>query len=211
MTDILASSDVVSAAYIELRTRVVELLRSTPEEHGDREVPACPDWTVRQLVGHLVGVPEDILTGNMSGVTTPEWTEAQVARHEGKSLRELADSYASTGQVFDDVLPRIAAPSNSQMVMDAVTHELDLRDALGDFGARDSAAVDVALRWLEFAFTARMPAGTFDRSGVDEFGAYELLRSLTGRRSIADMDELGLDGAAIAEVLAGTPLSPPES
>jgi uncharacterized protein (TIGR03083 family) len=206
MTDILASSDVVSAAYIELRTRIVELLRSTPEEHGDRVVPACPDWTVRQLVGHLVGVPEDILTGNMSGVTTSAWTAAQVARHEGKSLSELADSYASTGQVFDDVLPRIAAPSNSQMVMDAVTHELDLRDALGDFGARDSAAVDVALRWLEFAFITRMPTGTFNRVDADELSTYELLRSLTGRRSPAEMDVLGLDGAVIAEVLAGTPM-----
>ena len=209
MSEILATPEVVSAAYIELRTRVVALLRSTPEEHGDHAVPACPDWTVRQLVGHMVGVPEDILTGNMSGVTTPEWTAAQVARHEGKSLRELADSYALTGQVFDDVLPMIPEPVNSQMVMDAVTHELDLRDALGDSGARDSVAVDVALRWLQFAFVTQMPAGTFNPFVVDGLGAYELLRSLTGRRTTAQMDALGLDGAAISAVLAGTPLAPP--
>lgn len=207
MTDILASPEVVSAAYIELRVRVIELLRTTPEEHGDRVVPACPDWTVRQLVGHLVGVPEDILTGNMSGVTTPAWTAAQVSRHEGKSLRELAESYASTGQVFDDVLPRVSAPSNSQMVMDAVTHELDLRDALGDSGAQDSSAVDVALRWLEYAFASKMPVGTFDRVGVDSRGTYELLRSLTGRRTRAEMDMLGLDGTAVSAVLAGTPIA----
>lgn len=209
MSEILATPEVVSAAYIELRTRVVALLRSTPEEHGDRVVPTCPDWTVRQLVGHLVGVPEDILTGNMSGVTTPEWTAAQVARHEGKSLRELADSFASTGQVFDDVLPRIAAPMSSQMVMDAVTHELDLRDALGDSGARDSVAVDVALRWLEFAFITRMPAGTFDRLDDDKLDRYDLLRSLTGRRSVVEIDALGLDGAAIEVALQGTPISVP--
>ena len=209
MTDILAIPGVVSAAYIELRTRVVALLRSMPEEHGDHAVPACPDWTVRQLVGHMVGVPEDILTGNMSGVTTPEWTAAQVSRHEGKSLHELADSYALTGQVFDDVLPMIPEPVNSQMVMDAVTHELDLRDALGDSGARDSAAVDVALRWLQFAFVTQMPAGTFNPFVIDGLGAYELLRSLTGRRTTAQMDALGLDGDAISAVLAGTPLAPP--
>jgi uncharacterized protein (TIGR03083 family) len=209
MSEILATPEVVSAAYIELRTRIVALLRSTPEEHGDRVVPACPDWTVRQLVGHLVGVPEDILTGNMSGVTTSAWTAAQVARHEGKSLSELADSYASTGQVFDDVLPRIAAPSNSQMVMDAVTHELDLRDALGDSGARDSVAVDVGLRWLEFAFITRMPAGTFDQLDDDKLDRYDLLRSLTGRRSVVEIDALGLDGAAIEVALQGTPISVP--
>jgi hypothetical protein len=95
------------------------------------------------------------------------------------------------------------------MVMDAVTHELDLRDALGDSGARDAVAVDVALRWLQHAFIAQMPAGTFDRSGIDELSSYELLRSLTGRRSVVEMDALGLDGATIAEALQGTPISVP--
>jgi uncharacterized protein (TIGR03083 family) len=209
MTDNLASPEVVSAAYVELRARVVALLRLTPEEHGDLIVPACPDWSVRQLVGHFIGVPEDILTGNMDGVTTPAWTAAQVSRHEGKSLRELADSFESTGQVFDDVLPMIPEPANSQMVMDAVTHELDLRDALGDSSARDSSAVDVALRWLQFAFVTQMPAGTFNPFGIDGLSAYELLRSLTGRRTPAEMDSLGLDGAAVSDVLAGTPLAPP--
>lgn len=209
MNEHLATPDVVCAAYLDLRSRVIDLLRSTPEDRGDLMVPACPDWTVRQLVGHLVGVPEDILTGNMDGVTTPAWTAAQVLRHEGKTLRQLADSLESTGQVFDDVLPMIPEPVNSQMVMDAVTHELDLRDALGDSGARDSAAVDVALGWLQFAFVTQMPAGTFDPFAVGGLSAYELLRSLTGRRTKAEMDSMGLDGTAISEVLSGTPLAPP--
>ena len=209
MTPHLHPPEAVASAYIALRARVVELLRTTPEEDGDLAVPSCPDWNVRQLVSHMVGVPEDILTGNMEGVTTPAWTAAQVTRHEGQSLRELADSYESTGTVFDDVLPMIPEPANSQMVMDAVTHELDLRDALGDNGQRSSAAIDVALGWLRHAFVTQMPAGTFDPFDLGDLEPYELLRSLTGRRSITDMDALGLDGSAIAEVLAGTPLSAP--
>lgn len=209
MSQILASSESVTAAYIGIRTRVIELLRSTPEDQGDLRVPSCPEWTVRQLVAHLVGVPEDILTGNMEGVTTEPWTAAQVSRHSGKSLCELADSYESTGQVFDDVLPMIPEPVNSQMVMDAATHEFDLREALGNGDDREVLAVDVALRWLRHAFITRMPPDSADPFEVEGSSPYELLRSLTGRRSPEQMDALGLDGAAIAAMLAGTPLAPP--
>jgi uncharacterized protein (TIGR03083 family) len=209
MSDHLASRELVVSSYVELRSRIIDLVRSTPEQSGDLIVPACPEWNVRQLVSHLVGVPEDILTGNMEGVTTEVWTAAQVARHAGKSLDELAESYELTGQVFDDVLPRISEPMNSQMVMDAVTHELDLREALGDLGSRNSSAVDVALGWLRYAFESRMPVGTFDPLDEGDPGRYNLLRSLTGRRSVVEMNSLGLDGAAIAVALQGTPISVP--
>ncbi len=209
MSEHLKSGEAVSSAYIELRERVVALLRSTPVECGELAVPACPEWNLCQLVSHLVGVPEDILTGNMDGVTTPEWTGAQVARHAGKSLYELADSYEATGAVFNDVLPMIPEPANSQMVMDAVTHEHDLREALGNDDARDSMAVEVALGWIRFAFSERLTGVTFDPFSADDLEPYELLRSLTGRRSTAEMNRLGLEGAAISSVLAGTPLAPP--
>jgi uncharacterized protein (TIGR03083 family) len=209
MIEHLADDTEVVAAYIELRGRVVQLLRSLPPESADLIVPSCPDWSVAQLVSHMIGVPEDILSGNMDGVTTDPWTRAQVDRHMGQSLVELADSYESIGAVFDDVLPRLSAPGNSQMVMDAVTHELDLREAVGDSGARTSAAIDVALGWLRFAFEGRIGTATFttlDDGGVDR---YEMLRSLTGRRTPAQISALGLDASAIVTGLSGTPLRPP--
>lgn len=209
MHEHLLPSDAVAASYVDLRLRVVELLGAVPEETGDLPVPACPDWVVRQLVSHLIGVPEDIITGNMEGVTTPAWTGAQVARHAGSTLQQLADSYAATGQVFDDVHLMVPVPANSQVVMDAVTHEHDLREAIGDVGARDTTAVVVALGWLRFAFSARLPSGTFELLDSGDVEPYELLRSLTGRRSTAAMDALGLDGAGIDAALRGTPLAPP--
>ena len=209
MTSPLLPADFVVVAYVDLRLRVVELLRATPEVHGDLIVPACPEWSVRELVGHVVGVPEDIITGNMEGVTTPAWTAEQVARHAGKSLLELADSLEMTGFVFDDVITMIREPVNSQFVMDAVTHELDLREALGDEDARDSAAVTVAVGWLRFAFAAALPADTFEALDTNRITPHELLRSLTGRRTPTQMDALGLDGAAVSAALAGTPLAPP--
>jgi hypothetical protein len=144
----------------------------------------------------------------MEGVTTDAWTQAQVDRHEGESLSQLADTWLAIAAEFDVVLPPIPSPINSQMVMDAVTHEHDLRHAVGRSGAQDSLAVDVALGWLLNMVEVKIPGSAQEilDTGVSHF---ELMRSLTGRRSIDQMNHLGLDGAAIAGLLKGTPPDSP--
>lgn len=204
----LLGDDVVIGAYRDLRDRVIALVRSTPARDGDRVVPHCPAWTVREVVAHLVGVPEDILAGRMDGVTTDAWTQAQVDRHRDESLIRLVDSWAASTTAFDSVLPHIPSPVNSQLVMDAVTHEHDLRHALGAPGARDSAAVQVAVGWLLDMAEQRSPGlGTeLLAAGTSDF---DLLRVLTGRRSPAQIGALGLDADRLVAMLAGSPLKPP--
>ena len=201
-------SDEAVDAYIALRRRVIDLVREAPDADGARVVPLCPAWSVAALVSHMLGVNEDILAGRMEGVTTDAWTQAQVDRHAGESLGRLADIWESITIDFDAVLPRIAAPTNSQMVMDAVTHEHDLRHALGSTEARDSAAVDVALGWLLDMAESKQPGlgHSLNTSGVEP---YQLLRCLTGRRSADQMNELGLPVSLIEKILRGTPLKPP--
>ena len=121
MSDFLKTPADVAAAYAGLRARVGELVRSVPESHGDRPVPHCPVWTVRELLAHMVGVPEDILAGRLEGVASEAWTQAQVDRHRGESMAALADAWDESASGFDAVLPMIPAPVNSQVVFDAVT------------------------------------------------------------------------------------------
>lgn len=64
MSHLLPDTDVV-AAYRELRSRIVALLRDLPEGEATSVVPACPDWNVAELVSHLVGVVDDILENRM--------------------------------------------------------------------------------------------------------------------------------------------------
>ena len=198
----------VSAAYIELRARVVALLRSLPESAGDRVVPHCPAWTVRELASHLFGVPDDIINGRMEGVASDVWTQAQVERHRGKTLRELADSLDGLADQFDVMLPHFPAMARSQMTMDAVTHEHDLRHAVGQPGAPDSVAVTAAVAWLRrWVHGKNVPHGeTLFTAGLSEF---DLLRCLTGRRSIAQSAALGLPIDVLAAVQAGSPFRPP--
>ena len=201
-------SDEAVGASIAVRGRVIDLIREVPDEVCTRVVPLCPAWTVSALVSHMMGVNEDILAGRMEGVTTDAWTQAQVDRHAGESLRQLADGWEKSAIEFDVVLRNIPAPVNSQLVMDAVTHEHDLRHALGSSDARDTDAVHVALGWLlDMAETKQPGLGhTLSESGIEPF---QLLRSLTGRRSMEQMAELGLPVPTIEKILHGTPLKPP--
>ena len=203
----LRSGEAVDA-YIALRRRVIDLIRSVPDEDSVRVVPSCPAWSTSALVAHMMGVNEDILAGRMEGVTTDAWTQAQVDRHTGESLRQLADGWEAIATDFDAVLPHIPAPVNSQLVMDAVTHEHDLRHALGSSDARDTDAVQVALGWLfDMAETKQPGLGQqLSESGIEPF---QLLRSLTGRRSLDQIAELGLPAAFFEEMLHGSPLQPP--
>jgi uncharacterized protein (TIGR03083 family) len=198
----------VSAAYIELRARVVALLRSLPESAGDRVVPHCPAWTVRELAAHLLGVPDDIINGRMEGVASDTWTQAQVERHRGMTLMHIADAFDGLATQFDAMLPHFPAMARSQMTMDAVTHEHDLRHAVGQPGARDSAAVSVAVAWLRKWVSGRnVPqSDSLHTAGLTEF---DLLRCLTGRRSLSQAEGLGLPGDVLAAVQAGSPFRPP--
>jgi hypothetical protein len=144
----------------------------------------------------------------MEGITSDAWTNAQVQRHAGESLQELRAALEETVAPFDAMLPAISSPSNSQLVMDALTHEIDLREALGLECEESSLPLSVAKAWLLDLIERRGPSAIVAVQSA-ECSDLELVRALTGRRSAAQMDELGLPGAQIVAALAGTPLKPP--
>jgi uncharacterized protein (TIGR03083 family) len=156
----LLPDDQVCAAYRQTRQSVLELLERTPESSATLGVPACPDWTVQQTASHLVGVPEDLLAGRMEGITSDAWTNAQVQRHAGDSLEELRAALEATVTPFDAMLPAISSPSNSQLVMDALTHSIDLREALGVECEESSLPLSVAKAWLLDLIERRGPSAS---------------------------------------------------
>ena len=46
-------------------------------------VPACPNWSVHDVIAHLVAVVEDVRAGRLTGPPSDQDTAAQVARREG--------------------------------------------------------------------------------------------------------------------------------
>ena len=171
-------------------------------------VPCTPEWTVRQLTAHLVGVPEDVLAGRMEGVTTEAWTQAQVERFGHLALLDLADLFEASAPKIDAIIHNFPQPIISQFVMDAVTHEQDMRSALGVPGGRDSKAIEVGVGFFLNLFEANDPplSAALEDTSVSR---WDVLRSLTGRRTIEQMNSLGLDGDAIARQFAGLPFTLP--
>lgn len=113
-------------------------------------VPACPDWTVGDLLAHLVGIATDSVAGTfydgaMRAWLEPQaaeardaWTAGHVATHSRPSLGDLRSALRAQGAVLAAALRRgdppvagapdwgLAAP-----VGDLCVHLDDLRDALG--------------------------------------------------------------------------------
>jgi len=204
----LVSTDQVAVSYIALRARVIDLLRSSPESSGNIVVPCTPAWTVRQLSAHLVGVPEDILAGRMEGVASDAWTQAQVERFGHLTLSELSDLFEASAPKIDAIIHNFPQPIISQFVMDAVTHEQDMRSALGAPGGRDSKAVEVGVGFFLNLFEDTDPP-LFNALLNTSVSRWNVLRSLTGRRTVEQMNSLGLDGEAIARQFAGLPFTLP--
>ena len=204
----LLPDDQVFLAYQETRQNIIDLLRDAPESAASTIVPTCPSWTVADLAAHIFGVPDDIMSGRMQGVGSDEWTQEQVERMRGTSLADLATAIEQSALSFDTVMPMIPAPANSQIVMDTVTHEHDLRNALGRPGAHDSLGVTVALSFLlgGLAKINADYAAALSTCGASEF---ELMRTLSGRRTADQARAAGIDWSLVSGFLDVSPMSAP--
>lgn len=185
------------------RQRVRALVTGLDEEQVQRHVPACPDWTVRDLLSHVVGLPVDVLDGDEPEDHDPAWTQAHVDRRRGRSVAELVAEW-------DDVAPRLVAwmgEHGSRPLNDVVIHEQDLRGAVGEPGARDTPGLAEVRRRMAgrladavgdlppIALVDPAPEGwrwcSHGDGGVDpddapvrlEASGFDLFRALTSRRT----------------------------
>ena len=204
----LPPTEDVIAAYIDLRVRMIALLRELPEEIANTTVPHCPSWTVQETVSHMVGVPDALLMGDFEGIASDEWTQRQVERHRGLPLSALADKWEEQADEFLPMLLQIPQPSLSQMVFDVVSHEHDVRHAVGQTGNRDSAAVAVGAAFMKNIIATRK---NLDVSTMEnwQISTFEVLRILGGRRSLEQIKTAGLDVEYVKKVVDPLPISIP--
>ena len=204
----LVPAEEVVKAYVELRERMIALLRGLPEDAAQVIVPHCPEWTVQETVSHMMGVPEAIMLGDMEGVAGEEWTQRQVERHRSDSLKDLADAWEAQFPQFLQILPNIPQPTLSQFVFDVTSHEHDVRHAVGQPGARDSVAVTVGLGFIKTVIDSRegIDIAVVNQSTVSTF---DLFRSLGGRRSREQIAAVGLDVDYVEKVIGPMPYSLP--
>ncbi|OLF10332.1 maleylpyruvate isomerase family mycothiol-dependent enzyme [Actinophytocola xanthii] len=210
-------------SYRQVRENVTELLLAgRPDERSP--VPACPEWSIRDLVEHLVGVAA-LGIGRLSG-----WPADSSRPSTAMDLAELLEEWARLGEVADRLLADHGGRAGTILVMDAFTHELDLRFALGTPLPDEHPAFAGAFGVLAAGFAAsvaahhlpgvRLSVGPTQWTvGDDEPAAtvhadrFDLYRSLAGRRTHEQIAELGWDRDSHRWLPAFTwgPFTPPAS
>jgi len=200
------SSDDVLAAIAGIRTRTIGVLRVAGEERAAQIVPTCPDWTAKELACHMYGVCDDLVNGRLDGIGSDAWTQAQVDRHSGKPLDELLDEWAASGETFDAMVPHIPKPANFQLVMDMATHEHDIRLAVSMPGAQDDLSLAIGSAYMVHNIT-KMDASLGEQIESSGLSDFERLRSVTGRRSKAQLEASGIDAEGLGRFLDVSPMT----
>ncbi|MGH3403926.1 MAG: maleylpyruvate isomerase N-terminal domain-containing protein [Streptosporangiaceae bacterium] len=134
--------------YREARARVTGLLTELDAAGPaalDAAVPCCPGWSARDVLAHLTAVCEDALAGRLTGIPTEEQTAGQVRRMAGCELAEVLNRWAAAAPPFEAV---VGSSGIWPAVIDVVSHEQDLRGAVGRPGARACAGISLGAGWL---------------------------------------------------------------
>lgn len=217
------ANDRFFVAYSALQQRVAEVVR-TGECH--LAVPACPGWTVHDVVAHLTGLCQDWVDGRLDKYASDAWTAGQVARFSASSCDEILGVWSATVGAFGALTePFLGQPPSRWAFGDAVVHEADIKGALGS-GRVPLDAVRLGLRgslarWEHevlrpaglLPLDVRTPDSDVVRLGEQggaaatvEVETYELFRALAGRRTASQVRRWEWSADPEPWVAAGLPI-----
>ncbi|SFP02442.1 TIGR03083 family protein [Saccharopolyspora antimicrobica] len=181
-------------------------------------VPACPGWAVPDLVRHLTEIAHLVL-GKLTGRRPPDLGGADLLR-----------DWDEVATMLEEVLAERGGGTGTQLVADAVVHELDLRCALAEpLPARHPAyacAFRFGMAGMDRSIREKgLPAVTFTTGeeswllgGDDPVASVraepvDLIRSLSGRRTHAQIARLSwsADPAPWLPAFTWGPFTPPGS
>jgi uncharacterized protein (TIGR03083 family) len=200
----------VGEHYARIRTRLTGLVEGFGAEEWDRPVQACPGWTVRDVLSHLVGTVDDALAGRLTGPPSEEQTAEQVARLRDRSPDDLLAEWTATAPAFEEV---ISGFEIWPAALDVMSHEHDVRHAVARPGGRDDPLLPVAATMVLRRFGGEVDlVAVVDGETIRVEGpgprlelrttAFELARAGLGRRS---PDQIrGLDWTGDPSALVGS-------
>ena len=180
-------------AWQETYERVAALVADLSEDELARSVPACPDWSVSDLLGHVVGLGADVLAGDEPDDHNSAWTGAQVEARRGRSAGALLAEWAEVSTPLCEWMRE----HGSRPLNDVVIHEQDLRGAVGVPGGRDGAGLGIVRERMAGRFASAVEglapialrgetwawASGDDPQVVLEASDFDLFRALTARRT----------------------------
>ena len=195
-------------AYLRTRERVVGLLLPADDALLQERIPACPAWSVQELLTHLVSMPAALSTGRWPTGAIGDWLDELIVERKGQAPEELIAEWRS----LDGALPGLLDGPSALLFDDLAVHEHDLRSAVNrpDHQALETAQV---LPRALAAFSEPLRAaglGAIEvRSGDEVWRSHEAVagwtllvdpwtavRAVSSRRTADELRELPSTGKA---------------
>ncbi|MUH57726.1 MAG: hypothetical protein F2790_01065 [Actinobacteria bacterium] len=181
-------------AWNASRDRVSDLILRTELSKLDAIAPLTPEWRVRDIVAHLVGVAQDVSSGNFPQ-DFDAWTRAQVERLRTFDAHELIDQW----QEFP--IGEMLSESLAIALYDQVTHEADICHALGVPIALEPRTLSLLSKFTLSRFAAQendlcvtlhlddqdFVSGDGARALTLSATAFDWFRASNGRRSVTQI------------------------
>ena len=156
----------LAAAYHDARLAMADLARNAGENANETKVPACPDWTVRDLIAHVTSIASDLAGGKIppdlnliafwdvdQSRRREEFIDDALARRKNQSVDQLLEEWETLAMPLEAMIrgeqpfPEKAPPlADWVVVTDIGQHLQDLQGALGTTEHRDALATGLSLR-----------------------------------------------------------------
>jgi len=190
----------------------IDLARTLDDAAWATAVPCTPEWTVRDVLSHVSGIPDDAAAGRMTGAPGEAWTAAQIEHNRVFSVDELLTRWSQQAPAFGELIEQVG---QGRVPIDCHSHEHDIRHALGRPGVRSNSIVDTpsfATIEVPIRVVIEVDDGSTVASGDLDAGTtvtlqgasrFELFRSRLGRRSreqVQAYDWIGADSDVDAVV-----------
>lgn len=152
----------LSGIYDATRQELAAFVAGLSPQDLDRPVPATPEWSVREVVAHVVGVVERTAAGDFPAeffvslgseqgvVVLNEWTDRQVGGRRERALAELLDEWEAASESIAPMMrgeapwPGNVMPFAGRILMtDLAVHLQDVYGTMGVVKGRDAAAIAI--------------------------------------------------------------------
>ena len=183
--------------------RVSALVVGLDGAAADARVPATPDWSVHDLLAHMIGLDADVLAGDEPDDHNAAWTQRQVDERRERSVAELVAEWT-------ELAPRLEQwmrDNSPRPLGDVIIHEQDLRGALGVPGAQDTPGLQAIRDRMAGQFADGVTGAltlqgerwswSSDADGprtVVSASDFDLARALMARRSAAQLQSWTTSG-----------------